>query len=136
MSPPIWESLWVHTEATSMEWTISESFPEGETFKVWMEAGRWKWRMEEKRVVAKTLCGKESITEKSNPVGSVYGEHGDKWLRMRLKWMMKTTSFRSDKPCWGSQGKIWGVRKRRENTCLLRWLLHSNLLQIPIDSYR
>ena len=47
-----------------------------------MENGR---EMEEKRIVAKTLCGKESITEKSNPVESVYGEHGNKWLRMRLK---------------------------------------------------
>ena len=43
-------------------------------------------------------------TEKSKPVELVYGEHRNKQLRMRLKRMTKTKSFR---PCKGSHSKTW-----------------------------
>ena len=64
----------VCNEATSTAWTVKESSPEEETCKIWVGAGRWKWRKKEEIVVVKASCGKKSTNRNKRPMELAYGK--------------------------------------------------------------
>lgn len=72
-------------EATSIVRTITECFPEEETFKV---GSSWQGKMEKGRgnSSCKVIVWKVQHKQRyKRPVELVSGEQGSKWLRMKLK---------------------------------------------------